>query len=346
MKYINVFYIVVVLCGVGLWQLQSNFKEEILSFYGFAENKETEINFNYSVVVRKIHVLPGQSVKKGTPLLDLYRNPTKENMVDQPFKVATLRAKQNAWQTELLGEVEVLKTQKAQKLSEITASIEKLKSEKALQASLFEGLESLEKGKPQNTQLDQNILALEEEYQLTETLFDQKIANKQATIKAGNSPYQAEINRLESEQSFEANQKVIDIQLLAPMDGVIGDIYCKEAEHFPAFKNLLSFYEPNPSMIKGFIQEDLILEVALQDSFLVRSTKDPELTYRGKVTGLGSRIVEIPERLRKLPNLKTYGREVLISIPSENELLQKEKTILELIPSANEKKSKSLVELR
>jgi hypothetical protein len=38
----------------------------------------------------------------------------------------------------------------------------------------------------------------------------------------------------------------------------------------------------------------------------------------GRVSGLGQCVVEIPERLRKIPELKTYGREVLIEIPHDN----------------------------
>ena len=53
------------------------------------------------------------------------------------------------------------------------------------------------------------------------------------------------------------------------------------------------------------------------------------------ITGLGSRIVEIPDRLRKNPDLKTYGREVLISIPPTNFFLQKEKVILNLLKSTS-----------
>jgi hypothetical protein len=49
------------------------------------------------------------------------------------------------------------------------------------------------------------------------------------------------------------------------------------------------------------------------------------------VIGMGHRIVEIPERLRKIPEIKTYGREVLIQIPSDNKFLQKEKVVLTFI---------------
>ena len=182
----------------------------------------------------------------------------------------------------------------------------------------------------ENSSFAERIKALEKTKRLATATFDQEIQNLESVLKIGNNPYFAEIDRLKAEQDFEEDQKVIDFQLTAPMDGLIGTIYCKEAEHIPSYKTLISFYEPNPSLVQGFIQEDLMLQVAVNDSFLVRSTKDPSIAYYGKVTGLGSRIVEIPERLRKIPNLKTYGRELLITIPKNNAFLQNEKTILEL----------------
>ena len=79
------------------------------------------------------------------------------------------------------------------------------------------------------------------------------------------------------------------------------------------------------------MHESLILHVSVGDSLEVGSTSQPEHRIMGKVTGLGSRIVEIPERLRKHPQLKTYGREVLIQIPAQNPFLQKEKVVLNLL---------------
>ena len=95
---------------------------------------------------------------------------------------------------------------------------------------------------------------------------------------------------------------------------------------------LISFYEPHPQFIKGYVHENLSLKVAVGDTFLVRSTKDASMAYKGAVTGLGSRIVEIPERLRKMPDVLTYGREVSVQISPENAFLQKEKVALELMP--------------
>jgi hypothetical protein len=67
------------------------------------------------------------------------------------------------------------------------------------------------------------------------------------------------------------------------------------------------------------------VNVSQGDKFTVTSLKDKTMTYSGSVVGLGSRIVEIPSRLRKIPELKIYGREVIIEITKENSFLQKEK---------------------
>jgi len=205
-------------------------------------------------------------------------------------------------------------------------------------------LKSVENRKPNYKVLDAKIAALQKERGLIVETFDQEIANIRSELKVGTSPYKEEIKRLLAEQAFDAANKTIDLQLKAPTDGVVGNIYCKEAEHIPSYKTLISFYEPNPSLVKGFVQEDLILHVALKDSFLIRSTKDATTFCYGVVTGLGSRIVEIPERLRKISDYKTYGREILVSIPKQNNFLQKEKVILEFInqpdgvsPQANRK---------
>ncbi len=305
--------------------------QTVVTFYGFAENKETEINFNYSVAVGQIHVSPGQMVEKDEPLLDMYRIQSKETLVDQPFKIKELQAKEQAWKIEREGDIKLIRTKKRLKLEQIAADIQRLQEEKKFQTTLYKGLKSIKNSEPNYKVIDTKIAALQKERGLTIETFDQEIANVTSEISIGTSPYKAEIKRLLAEQAFDETNKTIDLQLKAPTDGVIGNIYCKEAEHIPSYKTLISFYEPNPSLVKGFVQEDLMLHVALQDSFLIRSSKDATTFCYGVVTGLGSRIVEIPERLRKIPDYKTYGREILVSIPKQNNFLQKEKVILEFI---------------
>jgi len=119
--------------------------------------------------------------------------------------------------------------------------------------------------------------------------------------------------------------------IYAPSDGLIGNVTCKEGENISAFSTLMNFYKHNPTLVKGFVHESMILEVKVGDELEVSSSLHPNLKVRGVVFGLGSRIVEIPERLRKIADFKTYGREVLIKIPESNNFLQKEKVLLNTI---------------
>jgi len=88
---------------------------------------------------------------------------------------------------------------------------------------------------------------------------------------------------------------------------------------------LLTFYKPHSNIVRGYVHEDQTAVVGIGDVLEVYSLKREDAVYSGKVIGLGSRIVEIPTRLRKLPDFKTYGREVVVEISTDNVFLQKEK---------------------
>ncbi len=152
----------------------------------------------------------------------------------------------------------------------------------------------------------------------------------------GKNPYRERVSRLQAELKFDQDHRIQPITVTAPSDGLVGNIHCKEAEHISSFQTLISFYEPHPQFIKGYVHEDLLLKVSVGDTFLIKSIKDEALAYKGVVTGLGSRIVEIPERLRKMPDVRTYGREVSVKISPDNTFLQKEKVALELLPSRDD----------
>ncbi len=331
MRYFNVFYLSILVIGVLLWRWNTSYRNGVVSFYGFAETKETEINFNYPVAVGKIHVTPGQFVKAGDTLLDLYRIKPKEVLEDQGFRIDELRAKENLWRTEKKSKIEVIASRRDLKLEEIDAAIRKLEEQKTFQQSLYRDLKSVRVEQPDYQPITSRIEALQKERSLAEASFGAEIRTIEKELEIGGNPYQVEINRLAAERAFDQSNKIIPIQLQAPTDGIIGNIHCKISEHIPSFRTLITFYEPNPTLVQGFVQEDLILHVALQDSFLILSEKEETTSCLGIVTGLGSRIVEIPERMRKIPDLKTYGREVLVQIPPDNNFLQKEKVVLQFL---------------
>ena len=331
MRHINWFYISIAILGVVLVNILINHNEEAISFYGSAETNETAINYNHPVMVDKIHITPGQYVNKGDVLLNVSRIASKETLQDQPYAISELLAEEAIWKAEKESEITVIKAERKLKLEALNNKLSELQKELQHRESLMEGLNTLKTDKPKYQPIKDKIQAVKKEKALLEDTYVSKLNALENQKATGNNPYREQILHLQAELAFDDDHQVQHIQVLAPSDGIIGNLHCKEAEHVTSFNPLMSFYEPHPSLIKGYVHEGLSLKVSVADSFLVRSIKDPTAVYKGVVTGLGSRIVEIPERLRKVPDFKTYGREVTVAISPENAFLQKEKVALELL---------------
>ena len=329
MKGINLFYVVTVILGlVLLYALGLKENSNVISFYGFAESEETEINYNFPVVVDAIRVSPGQEVSIGDTLLYLVRKKSKETLNDYGYRIKRLREESEKWRSEMAGDIEVLEAEKKADMESLSAEILALENELKYKKSLSTGLENLKSDDTQFNPIEEKIKELRLKSEQSKKLYEAKINAKRVELRSGQDPYVTEIEQIRAEEEFDQNQKIIPTYVLAPSDGIIGNISCKEEEHVPSYSTLLTFYEPHSAYVRGYVHEDLTLEVHIGDSFEVSSLKDPEITYNGIVTGLGSRIIEIPTRLRKVPQMKSYGREVVITIEKENSFLQKEKVAL------------------
>lgn len=324
-RYFNLFYVVLaVLTAVAAYILMT-YQQETLSFYGFAESNETEINYNHPVVVDHIKVKPGQEVKTGEVLMVISRIKSKETLADQDFKIAELRAEAKASKQKVNDRISLVQQEAASKQTLLDDQIVALKKELSYKKSLVSGLSTVE------------VVAVDYspiETEISELQLRKANVSKEANLAIGilskemavdGTPFQQQINRLNAEKKFAADHERHEIVVTAPTDGLIGNIFCKEAEHIPSYKTLVSFYEPHSGIIKGYVHEDLTLQVEIGTRFEVKSLKDKSKSYVGKVIGLGSRIVEIPGRLRQLADFKSYGREVLIEIDKNNSFLQKEK---------------------
>ena len=174
------------------------------------------------------------------------------------------------------------------------------------------------------------LASLELELKQTQEIISTQINNLKSERFAQNNPLLSEIKALEAQLDHYKKRKRDEL-ILAPSDGLIGNVHCKEGEKIASFGALISFYEESPNLVVGYIHEELILKININDSISIFSSSRPDIQNKGVVKTLGSRIVEIPPRLRKIKELKTFGREIIIEIPSDNPFLQKEKVILNLV---------------
>jgi multidrug resistance efflux pump len=328
----NPFYLVVALLGLSLIFLFRPPTDEDLSFFGFAESNETTINYNYPVVIDELLVRPGQAVALGQSLLKVSRRNAKEALTDQTFRIAELRAEESIFRQRKKSELREADQKSIDDLARIEEDIISLSKELTYKKSLASGLESITATAVDYQPMENKIALLAAEKARKLEVADLRKSNLQQELSLGRNPYAEQIRRLEAEMEFEEGHKVQPFIVKAPTDGLVGNIEVREEEHVQSFQTLLSFYEPHSIIVRGYVHEDQIARVALGDQLEVYSLKTEGLTYLGNVVGLGSRIVEIPTRLRKLPEFKTYGREVIVEISPENTFLQKEKIGIRRIP--------------
>ena len=331
MKYFKPYYIIAILLGIWIFWFNAQGNRQPEEFFGFAENRDTEVNFNYPVVVKRIHVTEGKEVNEGALLFHLQRIQPKEELVEEGYRISELQAESKAWKAEKEGELKIKEAEYKIDRQILADKIDDLNKELTYKQSLYSDIKSLNSVPLDFTSLENELADLEYQRNMLDSLFQVQKLTLEEELRLGANPYIAEIKRMEARMIFDEDQQIQEIEIRAPFKGLVGNIQCKEEEHIPSFRTLMNFYEPNPSMVKGFIHEDMILKVKVGDVLTIRSTTNPENGIEGTVSGLGSRIVEIPSRLRRIPDLKTYGREILISLPENNSLIQKEKVIIEVL---------------
>lgn len=332
MRRINLLYWSIPLLICGLFAFYRYLNRSAASFYGVAENQETQINQEHAVTINRIYATPGQFVRKGALLMEVTRTALDFKMSDLSHNIAELEARDQLRNADIRSDLERLHAQRAEKTGALDARIRQLESERLLNQSLLRELRSVpvpdSLANASASPYAAKIQALREEMRLAVEPIDVEINRLEQALKTAGLPAQTQISKLKKEVDLYTREQE-RLRIYAPEDGLVGSIHCREGEHVPAFNTLISFYEQNPNTVVAYIHESLILQVRIGDSLRVISSLHPEEQCLGRVSGLGHRVVEIPERLRKLPEIKTYGREILIQIPADNNFLQKEKVVLQ-----------------
>lgn len=329
MRKINLLYLAIIPLCFLLYRMQAAVGTSTAFFYGFAENKETELSHNRPVKISAIFVSPGQQVEKGQLLMEVTQAEVAQKINEKGYDLERLRLLATEKKLDLQQRIQQLELRKATKTAAIKNEIRVLEATIERNRELREGLSSI--STPQDSQVnsasDLQLANLRAEINLLAEPIDLEIDQLKVALKEVSKPLIANQKKLESELDYYATEQEA-LAILAPSDGIIGNVLCKQGEYVSAFSTMINFYERNPTVTKGFVHESLIPEVKIGDMLKVSSSLHPDHWIDGTVTGLGTRIVEIPERLRKIPDFKTYGREVLISIPSDNTFLQKEKVMV------------------
>lgn len=227
-----------------------------LSFFGIADSYELSINFEYPVKIKRIHVLSGQFVEKGTLLAEL-----NQNEIDAHIR-------------------------------ELETNLLKLQFEKNMRNEI------------------KNLL--------DETTKD---------ISLKGSSLSLDIQSVKKELEFAQAQKD-HLLIFAEKSGIVGAVNFKSGQTVPPFTTLLSILSQKPDMIKAYIHENVYSQIEMNQEVMLASIADKRKKFSGRVISIGSRIVEMPERLTNSSLLKVWGREILVQLTETNTFLMGEKVVI------------------
>jgi len=144
MKKINILYIVAIPLIYGWVVMCSKMGNTSPFFYGFAENKETELSHDKPVSIEKILVTPGQKVTKGQLLMEVQQDAIdfKIESVDHDLERIEIVAQQQ--KQSLHDRIAQLKSKRSTKVSTIEAEIKNLEVSIQYHQDLLKDLKSID----------------------------------------------------------------------------------------------------------------------------------------------------------------------------------------------------------
>jgi HlyD family secretion protein len=316
-----------------------SYRNEPTKFYGIADTKETIINSEKGVEIQKLYVSQGQTVNAGDTLVVLDQPELRIRISEIMHTLNEYKA-QRQYQTNFSqAEKRKYEAEQAERINEINAQIRELEAQYELNKKLVKELRSLkteqvDEGDSTNPIITQ-IKGLKRQLELVSNPVQAQIAFLDSKLTDSNDPIQSQGRRYADELVLLQEQQ-LKLVKRAPISGMIGMVKFKEGERVSPFDTILTLHTAAPSHVKGYIHERVYSRVAAGDTVNVASFADDKAAILGVVIGVGSRIVDYPERLRSRQEIPIWGREVIIRIPDKNSLLLGEKVLI----SATDKKKR------
>lgn len=330
----NKFLFAWILAVIGIIVFGFLFRGQNIIFAGVAEASETVVSVQSAVEVVKIHVVPGEEVQNGDTLVELSRTDLAIRMNEVERELEVIEGRGHLSSASIDQRVAEVQADLSTRKNTLVFEIEKLKSEYKKNQEIASKLTSLPSGAlpkaDSNNAMVMRIRNLEQELKMVE-----ESARSQIRLLKGSKGLQKTSNATEADalrRELEMLKKEQDdLMVIAKEDWVVGAVNVQNGEKISSFFPLLTLTKKSPSLIRGYVHESVYNRIEVGATVDVLSQTNGN-RIQGEIIGMSSRIVEFPIRLRKIPEIIVYGREVNIRIPENNELLLGEKVSISEIP--------------
>lgn len=313
---------------VGFLMIAKNLKNQSAQqLFGIAETEGQTLKIEAAVYVQKNKVATGMQVRKGDTLLILYRSDLDKRTTDKLTELKQLSVERDANNIAVDKDSEVFALKQAARLSDLGAQIRLLENEIKLQNNLKQ---AISEGKiSDNTLKQQEINELNEAIKQTQKQTEQQKQVFDSQRISNNNISATKAQQVQNELGYIGKER-LKLVLFAPFDGFVEQVFVTENEIVPSYKDLMKLNPKVPNKIIGFIHESLNIPYRLGDTVLLSSTVRPNISLRAQLIGASPKLVELPFRLRKFTEIKAWGREIYINLPSNNEFFIGEKISIQL----------------
>ncbi|MCF8245605.1 MAG: hypothetical protein K9J37_04000 [Saprospiraceae bacterium] len=333
----NFLYIVFFLGIIFFIPLTKKLVSNPEEFYGIAENQIRSVNLQYPVEIKEINVALGEKLDSGQLLARLYRTDLPIKINDINYEIRELQVKRYMDIEQLQAKATQLDAKRAALTITYDQKIAQLETEHAAQVKVLASIKTLDIGSDKNNDTPdihlQRIESLKKEKALEIKQLDVSLSQVKSETELTQAPIDLRIKKLESELELIKKQEA-ELDIFAPQSGIVGQLDFMPGEKIEAYTVILKIYGTHPDVVTTYIGDGRLAAIKLGDTLMVGSINQPEYQVPGVVLGLGTRIKELPERLRRIPDLKAWGREVQLQIPLDNAFLQGEKVKVTMTQTA------------
>jgi HlyD family secretion protein len=311
-----------------IWIVRDFSGQSTNTFFGMADTESQMLNFDQDIMILSTAVKAGDVVKKGDTLAVFYRTSLDKSETDRRSDLTQIDTERAARANILAKEGELIVGQRQAKMAELKAEIRLLQTEDSLQ-TVFRNNIYKDIKVQQNPVTADKIEAIRKEIASVEQQANEQLrvlaAEQQAnaaiaSVKAGQ--VQNDLRYIQSERS--------KLYLIAPFDGYLENLFFAPGALIPAHKDLVKITPVRPNKVIGFIYETADVPFTLGQDVQLASYARPGVTCTGRIIGTNPKLTELPLRLRKFIELRSWGREIYIQLPDTSAYFISEKIIITL----------------
>lgn len=325
----NVFYILFPVAILAcLWIARDFQGRQGSTFFGIAETEPRILNFDHDLSVREVYIKAGDKIKAGDTLAIFHRAELDENEFSQYREMVTNETARAAERAILEKEKEVVQARLNVDIRELAIDIKLLQTEDSIMM-VYRGNLYGQSTPVQNRVIKERIEGLQKQMEDLKHQAEEELLVLSAKISANDQIAAEKANKLKGQLTMIATERE-RLVLISPINGYVEDVYFSVNAMIPAHKDLVKINPDAPNKIIGFIHETNEVPLSIGSNVEMTSFNRPGIVSTGLIVGVNPKMTELPLRLRKFIDLRSWGREVYISIPDTNSFYISEKVNITL----------------